>query len=95
VGTDVRTKSKEEAVRTQQATAGMEYAVLEKRCTQSLKRESSFWSFAARRKEADRVDLKIKSKKRKKGDEECGCELPTQSERAREGEKHRQQSNTA
>jgi hypothetical protein len=36
---------------------------LDKRCTQSLKRESSFWSSAARIKEADRVDLKIKSKK--------------------------------
>jgi hypothetical protein len=40
------------------------------RCTQSLKRESIFWSSAAQRKEADRVDLKIKSNKRKKGDEE-------------------------
>jgi hypothetical protein len=36
---------------------------LDKRCTHSLKRESSFWSSAARIKGADRVDLKIKSKK--------------------------------
>jgi hypothetical protein len=43
---------------------------LEKRCTQSLKRESSFWSSAAWRKEADRVGFENQIQKRKKGDEE-------------------------
>jgi hypothetical protein len=35
-----------------------------------LKRESSFWSSAARRKEADRVGFENQIQKRKKGDEE-------------------------
>jgi hypothetical protein len=35
-----------------------------------LKRESSFWSSAAWRKEADRVGFENQIQKRKKGDEE-------------------------
>jgi hypothetical protein len=68
---------------------------LEKRCTHSLKRESSFWSSAARRKEANRVGFENQIQKNERKVMKSGCELPTQRERAREGENHRQQSNTA
>jgi hypothetical protein len=70
---------------------------LEKRCTHSLKRESRFWSLAAWRKDADRVGFENQIQKNERKDMKSGCELPTQRERerAKEGEKHRQQSNTA
>jgi hypothetical protein len=92
VGTDVRTKSKEEAVRTQQETAGMEYLVRSTR--KQMKRESSFWSSAARRKEADRVGFEKQIQKTKERRWRVAASS-LRRERAREGEKQRQQSNTA
>jgi hypothetical protein len=66
---------------------------LEKRCTQSLKRESSFWSSAARRKEADRVGFENRIQKRKKGDEEWLRAPYAEREREQEKEKERSTGN--
>jgi hypothetical protein len=79
----VRTKSKGEAVSPDAARDSgngvrSSRPGLEKRYTQSLKRESSFWSSAARRKEADRVGSENQIQKRKKGDDVRSLPVRTQ-----------------